>query len=324
MVVRILIVALMLCAAAAVSREGYRAVTAGTCTSNDDISCATVASSLPFLDNTSTNGATENGDPAASCVGLGVPTHTVWYRYTPPADVVLDFSTAGSNYDTVLAAYTGEPGSLVEVFGGCNDDVGGGSTTSLVTIIAEGGVTYYIMAAGFLESSYGDLTFSIDVLCYILSLDADPPGGGSPSGDPPRVGTDCVNDGEYEAGSALVLHEGTNAGYTFTGWSGDPDCDDGALTMTGSRSCTGNYIFGTATPSPSPTPTPTASPSPTATPTPSASPTPSPSPTVAGATPTPTPFHAEYDTNCDGKVDTADALAVLKHLAGISTTGGCG
>jgi hypothetical protein len=62
-------------------------------------------------------------------------------------------------------------------------------------------------------------------------------------------------------------------------------------------------VTATPTPSPTPSPTPTATPVPTATPTPT--PTPTPGPVVNG------------DVNCDGEVDTVDALAILRNVASL-------
>ncbi len=78
----------------------------------------------------------------------------------------------------------------------------------------------------------------------------------------------------------------------------------------------------TPTPTSAPTPTPT---TPTATPSGSPTPvptgptdTPGPTPTPPPETPAPTPGDIpEGDVNCDGDVDTVDALMILRHVAGL-------
>jgi hypothetical protein len=70
----------------------------------------------------------------------------------------------------------------------------------------------------------------------------------------------------------------------------------------------------TVTPEPTITPVPTETPPPTPTPTPSPSPTPSEPWTP---TPTPIPAFATGDANCDGLVDSVDAVYVLRYVAGV-------
>lgn len=78
-----------------------------------------------------------------------------------------------------------------------------------------------------------------------------------------------------------------------------------------------NYEVGT---SPGPTLPPTATPVPTPEPTPTPTPIITGLPTFAGTpspSPTPIPEFARGDANCDGTVDSADALFVLRYVAGI-------
>lgn len=80
----------------------------------------------------------------------------------------------------------------------------------------------------------------------------------------------------------------------------------------------------TPTPTPTPSPTPTKSPSPTPTKSPSPTPTKSPSPTptkspspTPSLTPNPTPSITRADLDCDGAVTSADAVKLLRHVAGL-------
>jgi hypothetical protein len=73
---------------------------------------------------------------------------TAWWTFTGNGgDVTID--SAGSNFDTVIAVYTGSPGSFTQV--GCVDDVFEPefSLQSRVTIDTTVGVTYYVQAGGF-------------------------------------------------------------------------------------------------------------------------------------------------------------------------------
>jgi hypothetical protein len=120
---------------------------------NDDISAAVVISALPFTDTTDTTEATTAPDDP-SCAGNG---HTVWYRLTTSADLTLVATTAGSDYDTTLSAYTGSRGSLTQV--ACNDDTN--DLTSRITFEATSGTTYWLMVGSFFDSPGGELVLTV-------------------------------------------------------------------------------------------------------------------------------------------------------------------
>ncbi|MEK6283944.1 MAG: MBG domain-containing protein, partial [Acidobacteriota bacterium] len=73
---------------------------------------------------------------------------SVWYQWTAPASTSVTMTTAGSNYDTLLAVYTGNAvGSLTSIVK--NDDVDlGVITTSTVTFTATAGTLYRIAVDG--------------------------------------------------------------------------------------------------------------------------------------------------------------------------------
>ena len=124
---------------------------------NDFFADASVVSSLPFSDSGSTlDATTESGEPQP-CWGIG---STVWYRFTPASDVAVQAQTAGSDFDTVLAVYTGASLATLSLVG-CDDD-GGPDLTSVLTFQAQAGVTYYIQAGGY-PGEKGSLVLSIDI-----------------------------------------------------------------------------------------------------------------------------------------------------------------
>jgi len=123
---------------------------------NDDIASPIVISSLPYSNTQSTTGATTAGnDPSFACVS-GQKYNSVWYRYTAAASQTLTIDTFTSNYDTVLAVWTGSPGSLVSK--ACNDDISGFQSKVIVSVTA--GVSYYIEIASY-SSGGGTLTLNI-------------------------------------------------------------------------------------------------------------------------------------------------------------------
>lgn len=73
---------------------------------------------------------------------------SVWWRWTAPADGSLRVTTAGANFDTVLAAYRGSTlGNLL--LHTWNDDDGSSSFTSTIAIEAEEGEKFNIAVDGY-------------------------------------------------------------------------------------------------------------------------------------------------------------------------------
>jgi hypothetical protein len=90
---------------------------------------------------------------------------SVWYRYVAADEMPLVATTAGSDFDTVIAVWTDSEfpgGGLVEV--ACNDDTGS-SLESRVAITTDAGRTYYFQVGGYPFGQFvsGNLVFNLDV-----------------------------------------------------------------------------------------------------------------------------------------------------------------
>ncbi len=105
----------------------------------------------------STVDAISGAGPIPSC-GDGVAAGGVWYKVTPTTTGPLTVTTDGSDYDTVLAVYSGSCGALTEV--GCNDDDASDSLCSTVTFTGSAGTTYYLLVGGCFGAS-GNLQISV-------------------------------------------------------------------------------------------------------------------------------------------------------------------
>jgi hypothetical protein len=106
---------------------------------------------------TNVEATTEAGEPEPTVAPGGA---SVWYRWTAagPLRVTADTCTE-TNFDTVLAIYTGTAvNALTEV--GANDDACGDGLQSRVSFEATAGTTYYIAVEG----------FSGDTGTFLLSL----------------------------------------------------------------------------------------------------------------------------------------------------------
>ncbi|HET8781442.1 MAG TPA: S8 family serine peptidase [Pyrinomonadaceae bacterium] len=77
---------------------------------------------------------------------------SVWYRWQAPSTGTMRFTTSGSNFDTLLAVYTGSSvGALTPI--ASNDDASSSTLTSQVTFNAVAGTTYRIAVDGFFGST---------------------------------------------------------------------------------------------------------------------------------------------------------------------------
>ena len=106
---------------------------------NDDFDSATRIPALPYTATLNTAEATAAADDPACTFG---PTPTVWYSFTPTANVRVRATTLGSDYDTIICVFTGTRGNLTDITG--NDDVPNNSQ-SLVDFDATAGQTYVLM-----------------------------------------------------------------------------------------------------------------------------------------------------------------------------------
>jgi PKD repeat protein len=120
--------------------------------SNDDFNTPALISAMPYTLSKDIRGATQaNDDPALTSCNRLPGQASVWYKYTPVLSGELDLDTIGSNYDTMLAVWSGTRGNLTLL--GCNDDIGdvGGvwDSDSTLTVPLVGGTTYYIEVSTF-------------------------------------------------------------------------------------------------------------------------------------------------------------------------------
>ena len=101
------------------------------------------------------NAGSVNGSNAIGTKELGEPNHaddsggaSVWYRWMAPGNGSVTFDTAGSDFDTLLALYTGSSANGLTTIAS-NDDVRRGVSTSSLTTSVVGGTTYYVAVDGY-------------------------------------------------------------------------------------------------------------------------------------------------------------------------------
>src|SRR5262249_52560521 len=258
---------------------------------NDACTAPTVINpaALPFNATLSTTAATTGiFDPFLSCILLGGAdqnTNSVWYSFTATIKGTVIASTAGSDYDTALSAYTGGCAALTEV--ACNDDINPGITIqSQITLPVNEGTTYLLEPTHyFLDSTGGSLHFAVAFTPATLTPTA------TPTLTPTRTATATQTPTQTQTATPTATR-------TSTPRSTPTATPTPTFTPTSTA---------TQTPTRTPTTTPTATPTQTPTRTPSQTPTSSAtnSPTVtATATPTATPTRTFTPTSTTTQTST--------------------
>ena len=102
-----------------------------------------------------TGASAQPGEPAHAG---STATNSVWWTWTAPTAGAVTVSTAGSDFDTVLAVYTGAAvNALTPV---ASDDQGGGNNTSLLNFNPVAGTTYRLAVDGYL-GAVGNIVLSL-------------------------------------------------------------------------------------------------------------------------------------------------------------------
>ncbi|MBL9189989.1 MAG: hypothetical protein JNK23_21095 [Opitutaceae bacterium] len=171
---------------------------AGGRPANDNFAARAAISGSPVSTAVSTAGATkEAGEPNhAGSVGGA----SVWWTWTAPADGAITLSTAGSDFDTVLAVYTGTTFSGLSLVAA--DDDGGDNSTSRLAVAVRSGITYQIAIDGYNRAAGS-------ALLYFTFSPATAPGA-APLGRMINVAT----RGLAGSGSTTMI-----AGFSITGAS---------------------------------------------------------------------------------------------------------
>ena len=117
---------------------------------------------------TTTNATKEPGEPNHASGEVGGA--SVWWKWIAPSNGTLRVTTAGSNFDTLLGAYTGSAVGALNQLAGNDDEITPEQDpsptrprTSAVSITARAGVTYYLAVDGWSRetgTAQINLTFS--------------------------------------------------------------------------------------------------------------------------------------------------------------------
>ena len=172
---------------------------------------------------------------------------SIWYSWSAPQDGDIRIETCGSDFDTVLAVYTGTSLSwLTEIASNDDDDCGRGSA---VAFEVEAAVTYRIAVDGYGAGNVGEVRLGLEftpsgpVQTRQLEVSTSGTGSGRVSlqpGGEPECGRRCVRS--YELGTTVTLNAAPDRGSVFAGWSGacagTGPCE---VTMTDARTVTAEF-----------------------------------------------------------------------------------
>jgi hypothetical protein len=87
----------------------------------------------------------------------------------------------------------------------------------------------------------GDLKYTTNATTQTLTVNKAGAGNGTVTSSPGGIdcGTDCSQD--YISGITVTLTPEADSGSSFEGWSGNPDCEDGVVTMDAGKTCTATF-----------------------------------------------------------------------------------
>jgi hypothetical protein len=242
---------------------------------NNDFSAAsaiTLTNNAATVTGTNTHANKETGEPNHAPNELGGA--SVWWRWTASASGSMQITTAGSNFDTMLAAYTGTAVNALTQLA-ANDDVQAGVIrTSTITFDVTSGTTYYIAVDGW-QGEWGNITLNLN-----FTPASAPPANTAPAitaqPQSQTVNTGAtVNLSVTASGTPAPTYQWFRNGAAISGATGATltltnvqTSDAGTYTVTVTNtagSVTSNpatLTVNAATPAPIPAPTPTPAPTP--------------------------------------------------------------
>jgi bacillolysin len=162
---------------------------------------------------------------------------------TQPTQRTLTVTKQGTSNGTVTSAPTG-----INCGGDCSENYNNGAVVTLTPTPATGAT--FAGWSGDPDCGDGSVTMTVNKTCiatfnaiapqtFTLTVNKTGTGAGTVTATGINCGADCSES--YNSGTAVTLTATPAAGATFAGWSGDPDCADGSVTMTANKTCTATF-----------------------------------------------------------------------------------
>jgi Divergent InlB B-repeat domain/Protein of unknown function (DUF1573) len=164
---------------------------------------------------------------------------TATFNLTP---YTLTVTKAGTGSGTVTSSPAG-----ISCGADCSEVYASGTAVTLTATAVSG--SSFAGWSGNADCSDGVVTMSAARSCtatfnlnaYTLSVSKTGTGSGTITSSPPGIscGADCSE--VYYHGTSVALAATAASGSTVTGWSGNADCSDGAVSMSAARACTATF-----------------------------------------------------------------------------------
>lgn len=165
-------------------------------------SCQTITGTSGNISGGSVGASREPGEPFHAGNRGGA---SIWYCWTAPSSGPVTIDTLGSNFDTLLAVYTGESMNGLTLVA-ANDDIFGGNTVqSQVAFTVLAGTVYQIAVDGF-NGMAGSIVLN-------WSLSPDPPSILSFAPVSGTPGASVIINGANLGGATVVRFNGVTAGF---------------------------------------------------------------------------------------------------------------
>jgi hypothetical protein len=107
-----------------------------------------------------------------------------------------------------------------------------------MTAATEGTTTDLTLSIGGVSDTFSATTIGT----WTVSVTLDGAGSGSVSSEPEGISCGGTCAAAFDAGSTVTLTATPDPGSAFAGWSGDADCEDGEITVTGDAQCTATFV----------------------------------------------------------------------------------
>lgn len=187
---------------------------------------------------------TVSGNNTAASKEVGEPNpagnpggRSLWWSYTPTSDGILELSTSGSTFDTIMGLYTGtNVANLTTIVD--NDDayIGAPGGYSYISQAVRSGQTYYILVDGYNGAS-GTISLGYIFLpATVYHLTANSPGGGtvqlSATNSMGGLVTLPAASADFPGGASVVLTALPDHNDQFQSWSGGVNSPNNPFTIT--------------------------------------------------------------------------------------------
>ncbi len=165
---------------------------------------------------------------------------------TLPAAVTSTFTLIGTKAGTGSGTVTSSPAGI-NCGVDCSEPYTSGTVVTL-TATPDPGSVFTGWVGSDADCSDGVVTVNNNTTCaavfklaYSMSVSKAGSGTGTVTSSPAGIncGADCSEI--YPRPTVVLLGTTPDSGSTFAGWSGDADCSDGVVTMTGNRTCTATF-----------------------------------------------------------------------------------